>query len=63
MSFLQRTDFMQSCITLSLKNRESTGIVRFCEYAWAEWLHKILKKIRSRQNSTKCVIIKAYNLF
>lgn len=41
MSFLQRTDFTQSCITLSLKNRESTGIVQFCEYAWAEWLHKI----------------------
>ncbi len=64
MSFLQRTDFMQSCITLSLKNRESTGIVRYCECLWgglnmcgAEWLHKILKKIRSRQNSTKCVII------
>ena len=44
MSFLQRTDFTQSCITLSLKNRESTGIVQFCEYAWAEWLHKIKKK-------------------
>ncbi len=62
MSFLQRTDFMQSCITLSLKNREGTGIVRFCECLWggSEQLHK---KIRSRQNSTKCAIIKAYNLF
>lgn len=59
MSFLQRTDFMQSCITLSLKNRESTGIVRYCECLWglnmrgAEWLHKILKKYaldKIRQN-------------
>lgn len=53
MSFLQRTDFTQSCITLSLKNRESTGIVQFCEYAWAEWLHKIKKKYaldKIRQN-------------
>ena len=53
MSFLQRTDFTQSCITLSFKNRESTGIVQFCEYAWAEWLHKIKKKYaldKIRQN-------------
>lgn len=53
MSFLQRTDFTQSCITLSLKNRESTGIVQFCEYAWAECLHKIKKKYaldKIRQN-------------
>lgn len=53
MSFLQRTDFTQNCITLSLKNRESTGIVQFCEYAWAEWLHKIKKKYaldKIRQN-------------
>ena len=41
MSFLQRTDFMQSCITLSLKNRESTGIVQFANMRGAEWLHKI----------------------
>ena len=63
MSFLQRTDFTQSCITLSLKNRESTGIVQFCEYAWAEWLHKIKKNYALDKISTKCVIIKAYNLF
>ena len=30
----------------------------FANMRGAEWLHKILKKIRSRQNSTKCVIIK-----
>lgn len=54
MSFLQRTDFTQSCITLSLKNRESTGIVQFCEYAWAEWLHKIKKNTLSTKFDKMC---------
>ena len=64
MNFLQRTDFMQSCITHSLKNRESHGyraVLRIC--VGLNGYIKIKKKISSRQNSTKCAIIKEYNLF
>ena len=72
MSFLQRTDFMQSCIIHSLKNNGNYSEPLRTRKADASCLHvsssfyysqvgsnSYIKKTSSRQNSTKCAIIKA----
>ena len=49
-----KTNMMLRVFTVCVCVIELTGIVQFCEYAWAEWLHKIKKNTLSTKFDKMC---------